>query len=85
MDGISFFNRLATAMKDNPPYAMDDRALRRLWLLGFALGKTLDATKTDAAIVLGLNRAVKEALVKMQDGVTKMDNVNGWIRSFAVP
>src|SRR6516165_4626381 len=64
MDGLTFFNRLATAMKHNPPYAADDRALRKLWLLGFAPGLTLDPAKADPAIVRELNRAVKEALIK---------------------
>jgi hypothetical protein len=80
MDGVTFFNRLATSMQDNPPYPEDYRALRRLAILGVAPGKPLDASKTDPAIVRGLNRAVKQALVKMNEGLTAMNNVNGWIR-----
>jgi hypothetical protein len=34
VDGFTFFNQFATAMRDNPPYSADDRALRRLPLLG---------------------------------------------------
>jgi hypothetical protein len=80
MDGGIFFNRLAMAMKDNPPYAADSRALWKVGKLGVAPGKEFDVRKVDPAIARGLNRAVKEALVKMTDGVTTMSNVNGWIR-----
>lgn len=79
-DGATFFNRLAMAMKDNPPNAPDGRALWKLRKLGVEPGKLFDIGKVDPAIARGLNRAVKEALARMNDGLTTMSNVNGWIR-----
>jgi hypothetical protein len=80
MDAGTFFMRLAVAMKDNPPYAADTRALWMLKKLGVEPGKDFDIGKIDPAIARGLQRAVKEAPIKLDEGTTKMKNVNGWIR-----
>jgi hypothetical protein len=79
MDAGTFFNRLAMAMKDNPPYAGDSRALARLKRLGIEPGKPFDISKVDRGIAAGLNKAVKEVQIKMAEEVTKLKNVNGWI------
>jgi hypothetical protein len=79
MDAGTFFNRLALAMKDNPPYAEDGPALEKLKKLGIEPGKPFDIGKIDPGIVRGLEKAVKEVPIKMQEGVPKMSNVNGWI------
>ncbi|WP_291687229.1 DUF1214 domain-containing protein, partial [Bradyrhizobium sp.] len=79
MDAGTFFNRLAMAMKDNPPYAEDTRALTRLKRLGIEPGKPFDIGKVDRGIAAGLNKAVKEVQIKMAEEVTKLKNVNGWI------
>jgi hypothetical protein len=81
MDAGTFFNRLALAMKDNPPYTEVHRALWELKRLGVEPGKDFDIGKIDPAIARGLQRAVKEAPIKLNDGTVKMKNVNGWIRS----
>lgn len=80
MDAGTFYKRLALAMKDNPPYAADDLALGKLKKLGIEPGKEFDIGKIDPAIARGLQRAVKEAPIKLADGTTEMKNVNGWIR-----
>ena len=80
MDAGTFFKRLALAMKDNPPYAADGRTLEMLKKLGIEPGKDFDIAKIDPAIARGLQRAVKEAPIKLAEGTTKMKNVNGWIR-----
>lgn len=80
MDAGVFFRRLALAMKDNPQYAADRRALEELKKLGIEPGKAFDIGKIDPAIARGLQRAVKEAPIKLAEGTTKMKNVNGWIR-----
>lgn len=80
MDAGTFFNRLAMAMKDNPPYAEDGPALEKLKKLGVEPGKPFDISKVDPAIAAGLNKAVKEVQIKMNEGVTKVKNVNGWIQ-----
>jgi hypothetical protein len=87
MDAGTFFNRLAMAMKDNPPYPEDVdytlvplmAALEKLKKLGIEPGKPFDISKIDPAIAHGLEKAVKEVPIKMQEGVPKMHNVNGWI------
>jgi hypothetical protein len=80
MDAGAFFKRLAMALKDNPPYAADGRALWMLKKLGIEPGKGFDVAKIDPAIARGLQRAVKEAPIKLAEGATKMKNVNGWIQ-----
>ncbi len=80
MDAGTFFNRLALAMKDNPPYTEDGPALEKLKKLGIEPGKPFDITKTDPEIVKGLNKAVKEVQIKLAEDVTKIKNVNGWMQ-----
>jgi hypothetical protein len=78
MDAGTFFNRLAMAMQDNPPYAKDGSALEKLKKLGIEPGKPFDIGKIDPGIARGLEKAVKAVPIKMQEGVTKMPNVHGW-------
>jgi hypothetical protein len=80
MDAGAFFNRLALAMKDNPPAAADGKALARLRRLGIEPGKPFDIKKIDPAIARGLQRANADALTKMQQGIAKIKTVNGWIQ-----
>jgi hypothetical protein len=80
MDAGTFFKRLALLMKENPPNAADGRALEELKLLGIEPGKDFDIGKVDPAVARGLQRAVKEVPSKMQEGVSKMKTVNGWIQ-----
>jgi hypothetical protein len=88
MDAGTFFNRLAMAMKDNPPYPEDAdyklvplmAALEKLKKLGIEPGKPFDISKVDPAIARGLAKAVKEVPIKMQEGIPKMHNVHGWIK-----
>jgi hypothetical protein len=80
MDAETFFNRLALAMKDSPPYPADGTPIGRLKKLGIEPGKGFAIGKIDPAIARGLQRAVKEAPIKLAEGTTKMKNVNGWIQ-----
>ncbi len=80
MDAGTFFKRLAMLMKDNPPAAEDADALAKLKKLGIEPGKDFDISKVDPGIARGLEKAVKEVPIKMQEGVTKMKTVNGWIQ-----
>lgn len=80
MDAGTFFNRLAMLMKDNPPAAEDAEALRKLKDIGVELGKPFDISKVSPAVARGLERAMKETPVKVQQGLPKTKNVNGWIQ-----
>ena len=80
MDAGTFFNRLALAMKDNPPYAEDKPAIEKLKKLGIEPGKPFDIAKVDPKIAAGLAKAVKEVQIKMAEEVTKIKNVNGWMQ-----
>jgi hypothetical protein len=79
MDAGTFFNRLALAMKDNPPYADDKPMIEKLKKLGIEPGKPFDIAKVDPKIAAGLAKAVKEVQIKMAEDITKIKNVNGWI------
>ncbi|MGO9116325.1 MAG: DUF1254 domain-containing protein [Desulfomonilaceae bacterium] len=79
MDAGTFFNRLALAMKDNPPYADDKPAIEKLKKLGIEPGKPFDIAKVDPKIAAGLAKAVKEVQIKMAEEITKTKNVSGWI------
>ncbi len=79
MDAGTFFNRLALAMKDNPPYADDKPMIEKLKKLGIEPGKPFDIAKVDPKIAAGLAKAVKEVQIKMAEEITKIKNVNGWI------
>ena len=80
MDAGTFFNRLALAMKDNPPYPADGPALAKLKKIGVEPGQPFDISKLDPKMREGLEKAVKEVQIKMNEGVTRMKNVDGWIQ-----
>jgi hypothetical protein len=79
MDAGTFFSRLALAMKDNPPYPADAEALATLRKIGVEPGKPFDITKLDPSVAKWLEKAVKDVQIKMNEGVTEIENVNGWI------
>jgi hypothetical protein len=80
MDAGTFFNRLAMAMEDNPPYAADAEALAALQSTGVEPGQRFDISKVDPDVAKVLERVVKDTQVKMNAGGTNRENVNGWIR-----
>jgi hypothetical protein len=80
MDAGTFFNRLAVAMKDNPPAPEDWRRVEMLKLLGIEPGAPFDIAKADPAVAEALQRAIDSVNAQMQAGVASMKNVNGWIQ-----
>jgi hypothetical protein len=80
MDAGTFFNRLALVMEENPPYFEDRPALDKLMKLGIRPGKPFDVSKVDPGIRRGLEKAVKQAPIKMQEGMLRMKTVNGWLQ-----
>ena len=70
MTGEMFFKRLATLLKDNPPYPTDTGMLDKLKKFGIEPGKEFDTSKLDPAIVKGLNAAPAEVWLKFQAAPT---------------
>ena len=79
MDAGVFLKRLATLMKDNPPYPADGRRLWMMKKIGIEPGGDFDISKVDPAIARGLNQAVKEVQVKIANGPLEIKAVNGWV------
>ena len=69
MDAQTFFNRLAMAMKDNPPYAEDKDALEKLKSIGVEPGKPFDISKLDPRTRRGLEKAVADILGKIAEKI----------------
>ena len=79
MDGPAFFARLASALKDNPPYASDTTAIKRLEQIGLIPGEDLDVDRMDAAVAKGLTRAAKKVWGTLETAPYSMKTVNGWL------
>lgn len=58
MDAVTFFNRLARLMKDNPPSPADAPMVQKLAALGIVPGQPFDPTAAGPAAVKGLKKAV---------------------------
>src|SRR5271157_5159774 len=58
MDAGTFFKRVASVMKENPPAAYDAPALERLKKLGIEPGKDFNISEIDPAIARGLETAM---------------------------
>lgn len=79
MDATTFFARLATLMKTNPPPAADAPALTKLAKIGIVPGQDFDITKLDPAVARGITNAVPTAFTKLRDAAkTAGAPVNGW-------
>jgi hypothetical protein len=79
MTGEMFFKRLATLMKDNPPYPADAPMLEKLKKFGIEPGKQFDSSKLDPAIIAGLNQAPPEVWLKFATAPYDAPAVNGWL------
>ena len=79
MTGEMFFKRLAAALKDNPPYPGDTKALEMLKKIGIEPGKDFDASKLDADTLKGINKAPGVVGLKFATGAYDMETVNGWM------
>jgi hypothetical protein len=80
MDAATFFARLNTLMKDNPPAGGDDDALKRFASIGVAPGKPFDLTKLDAAAAKGVEKGILAAREKIVADAKKPHGkkVNNW-------
>jgi hypothetical protein len=79
MDGPAFFQRLATALKANPPRPADRPMLRRLKMIGLQPGQDFDADRVDPATAKGLTRAARKVWGMLETAPYQMNTVNGWL------
>ena len=79
MTGEMFFRRLATLLKDNPPYPGNSWMMDKLKLLGIEPGKELDPAKLDQQVRKGINEAPWNVWKLLAEGPYSMSAVNGWI------
>ncbi len=79
MDAATYFNTLATLMKDNPPAKADARMVEMMAKIGIVPGKDFDISKLDPAVAKGLKSVPKVAQEKIM-GYFKYAGklVNGW-------
>ena len=83
-DAASYFNRLATFMKDNPPTSADARIVKRMARMGIVPGQPFDINKLDPPVVQVLQTVPKAALerimAQLKAGVQDGDpsTTNGW-------
>ena len=79
MTGEIFFKKLATLLKDNPPYPADSKMIERLKRIGVEPGKEFDPSKLDPAVRKGINEAPAEVWKRFVTGPFEMNAPNGWI------
>lgn len=77
----TFFNRLAHAMKDNPPYLADASMVEKLKNLGIEPGKDFDITKIDPHVAKGLNRVPAHIWAAFATAAYGMKTNQGWIQA----
>jgi len=79
MDAATFFGRMATLMKVNPPPAADAPVVAKLAKIGIVPGQNFDIGKLDPAVAKGLEKVVPTALDKLQAAAKQAGApVNGW-------
>ena len=80
MDAATFFARLNTLMKDNPPADADADAMKRFAAIGVAPGAPFDAAKLDPTVAKGLESGCRAAQAKIVAEAKKPlgKTVNGW-------
>ncbi len=79
MDGPAFFQRLAKALKDNPPYPADAAMVRKLKHLGVKPGEDFDPNKVDPAAAKGMDKAARKIFNLLGTAQYDMKTVNGWL------
>ncbi len=79
MTGEMFFRRLATLLKDNPPYPADRWMMDKLRLLGIEPGKDFAPDRIDQQVRKGLNQVPWNVWKLLAEGPYTMPAKNGWI------
>jgi hypothetical protein len=82
MDVNTYFNTLATLMKDNPPTPDDAPIVARMAKIGLVPGQPFDSSKLDPAVVTALQGVPKDTLGKIMANLKNIGTMeNGWIFS----
>lgn len=84
MDAEHFFQRLAKALKDNPPYPADSTIVEKLKKIGVEAGKPFDIHKLDPNVARGLNRAPWKVWDAFRSGPYESRTVDGWLQTVNV-
>jgi hypothetical protein len=79
MDGPTFFQHLAAALKDNPPRPADRPMLKKLQRIGLKPGQDFDAGRAGPAAAKGLTRAARKVWGMLETAPYQMPTVNGWL------
>ena len=79
MDATTYFNLLASLMKDNPPALADGVPLAKMASLGIVPGQPFDPASQPAAIREAIARAPEEAIPRIMGHLKATgSHVNGW-------
>jgi hypothetical protein len=79
MSAETFFNRLATLLKSDPPPAADAPVLEKLKAIGVVAGEKFDPAKLDPAVAKGLEQSVNVAFDKLLAASKEVGAPsNGW-------
>ncbi|GLI94775.1 DUF1254 domain-containing protein [Methylocystis echinoides] len=79
MSAETFFNRLATLLKSNPPPAAEAPVLEKLKAIGVTPGEKFDPAKLDPAVAKGLEQSVSVAFEKLLAASKEVGApTNGW-------
>jgi hypothetical protein len=82
MEAQTYFNMLATLMKENPPSEEDAPMVAKMAKIGIVAGKKFTLTTLDARFIEVINKAPKLALEKIKAHEKKAGEVvNGWLIS----
>jgi hypothetical protein len=80
MDARSFFSRLASLLKRNPPAAADASSVERFRAIGLEPGKSFEPKNLDPAAAKELESSIADAQAKITTEAKKPHgkNLNGW-------
>ncbi len=81
MDGVTFFERLARLIKQNPIPASDTEYVKQFSTFGLVPGADFNATALSGEQIQGLNAGIKKAQESIKEGMDNHPfavNENGW-------
>lgn len=79
LSGKEYFTLVAKLLKANPPASADAPMVAKLAKIGIVPGQDFDPSKLDPAIAAAIDRAPKDAVAALEQGISKLGkNVNGW-------